>query len=90
MRSNIEVIQDLINEKERLRNVLDLAISVIISYQMDIRNSKWTGVNLKKKGFCQGRVYKRAIKAIYKIAKIDIDKERRDADKVDHYEHKIF
>lgn len=46
---------------ERLAAALRLALSVIESYQLDIRNAKETiGVDLVGKGFCQGTVYKEA------------------------------
>lgn len=43
---------------------LDFAIAVIESYEMDIRNSEWTGVDLVEVGFCQGRIYKQALPRI--------------------------
>lgn len=38
---------------------LALALNIIESYQSDIRNSQWTGVDLLDKGFCQGSMYLR-------------------------------
>lgn len=46
---------------ESLSSALVYAIKIIESYQRDIRNSEWTGVDLVEKGFCQGSIYKEAV-----------------------------
>lgn len=53
---------------DQLTAALKVAIGIIESYQMDIRNSEWTGVDLEAKGFCQGTVYRLALYDIYKAA----------------------
>lgn len=52
---------------------LEYAIDIIEAYQMDIRNSEWTGVDLEEKGFCQGRIYLRAIERIRALAEQSSD-----------------
>ena len=49
---------------DRLHEALDYAISIIESYQTDIRNSSRFGVDLAQLGFCQGEVYQKAIEDI--------------------------
>jgi hypothetical protein len=51
-------MNNLSDLETRLADALRLALEVIESYQSDIRNSGWTGVDLLRKGFCQGRIYK--------------------------------
>ncbi len=53
--------------KKKLKKALGHAIMIIENYEMDIRDSSWTGVDLVKKGFCQGSVYKEAISDIEKF-----------------------
>jgi hypothetical protein len=36
---------------------------------MDIRNSEWTGVNLQAVGFCQGVIYRRALRTVQQLAR---------------------
>ncbi len=48
-------------QNECLKEALNYAVRIIESYEMDIRNSEWTGINLKDKGFCQGTIYTEAI-----------------------------
>ncbi|MHA1329796.1 MAG: hypothetical protein ACTSR2_01845 [Candidatus Hodarchaeales archaeon] len=45
--------------RERTERKLDYAIKIIRSYQLDIKEA-----GLDKKGFCQGKIYKNAIKDI--------------------------
>lgn len=52
-----------------LNDAVRVAIIVIESYEMDIRNSEWTGVDLVAKGFCQGSIYVRARETIERIAR---------------------
>lgn len=49
------------------KRALDYAKSLIESYQLDIRASEWTGVNLVEKGFCQGTIYQDALETIGRI-----------------------
>ena len=46
---------------------LEYAKQVIASYEADIRNSEWVGVDLEKAGFCQGLVYKWALDHIAEL-----------------------
>ncbi len=48
----------------RLETALQYAIRVIESYQLDIRNSEWVGVDLVAKGFCQGSIYRDAVEEL--------------------------
>jgi len=63
----------MINEDDPVIKALNHAIAVIESYQLDIRNSEWTGVNLREKGFCQGTIYRYAISDILNTANIAMD-----------------
>ena len=45
---------------EQLRSALRYALAIIENYQVDIRHSERTGVNLVEKGFCQGVIYRDA------------------------------
>lgn len=48
------------------------AINIIQSYEADIRDMKgYFKGDLSMKGFCQGRIYKEAVKDIKKIAGIE-------------------
>lgn len=49
---------------EKLKIGLKYALLIIQSYEMDIRNSDWIGVDLIEKGFCQGKIYKEARKDV--------------------------
>lgn len=52
-----------------INEALEYAIKVIRSYEMDIRNSEsLMGIDLKRKGFCQGLIYREAIRDIKKRA----------------------
>lgn len=55
-------IVDAIEEANaaQLRGALRHALSIIHNYQSDIRDSKWVGVDLVKRGFCQGVIYQHA------------------------------
>lgn len=51
-------------------NALDYAISIILSYEMELRNScDMLGINLIERGFCQGRIYKEALQRIDTLRK---------------------
>lgn len=51
-----------------LVEALKHAVSIIESYELDIRNSKETaGVDLLELGFCQGSIYKTAVEDINKM-----------------------
>ncbi len=63
----------MINENDPIVQALNHAIAVIESYQMDIRNSEWTGVNLRKRGFCQGSIYMNAIGDILNVAGVSMN-----------------
>ena len=53
-----------------IETALKYAISIIENYKLDLMNSKeMLGIDLVKKGFCQGDVYKEALKDIEKIKK---------------------
>lgn len=53
-----------------IKTALDFAIQIIESYELDINNSKEIlGIDLKRKGFCQGIVYKKALSIIKKKRK---------------------
>lgn len=53
-----------------LETALDYAIQIIESYELDIKNSKEIfGIDLAKRGFCQGIVYKVALGIIEKRRK---------------------
>lgn len=59
-----------IAQKKNMEEALDYAISIIESYEMDIRNSyNVIGINIKEKGFCQGRTYKNALRRIDALRK---------------------
>lgn len=61
----------LLAEVERiaaLERALEHATLVIENYEMDIRNSDWTGVNLAAVGFCQGVIYRRALRTVQSLA----------------------
>jgi len=62
---NIEHLQQ---QNAFLKEALKYAIRIIESYEMDIRNSEWTGISLKGKGFCQGTIYTEAIADIKRKA----------------------
>ncbi len=50
---------------------LDFAIRIIENYKLCILNSKEEiGIDLEKKGFCQGSIFKNALK--------DIEKKRKE------------
>ncbi len=52
------------------KTALDFAIRIIESYKLCILNSKEDiGIDLKKKGFCQGIIFKKALKIIEKKRK---------------------
>ena len=62
-----KLISPLVYEIVRLAEALGYAVSIIESYEMDIRNAKdIIGIDLIEKGFCQGTIYKNAIKKIEK------------------------
>ena len=53
-----------------IEKALSEAISVIMSYECDIRDCKnQFGIDLVKIGFCQGSVYKNALRIIEKHKK---------------------
>jgi len=54
---------------QKLEDAVQYAMHIIESYEMDIRDSEWTGVDLVEKGFCQGRIYKNAILNILRKTK---------------------
>lgn len=56
-------------ERAALARALAYACDVIAGYQMDIRGSAWTGVDLVAVGFCQGRAYEEALPRIGRIAR---------------------
>lgn len=58
--SREQLIELLENERAALR----YAIRIIESYQMDIRDSEWTGLDLAAVGFCQGAIYTDALRMI--------------------------
>lgn len=59
--------------QEALETALDYAICIIESYQMNIRNShEIIGCDLVEKGFCQGTIYKYALRVIDKLKKGEI------------------
>lgn len=48
-----------------IKTALDFAILIIENYELDIKHSKeQVGIDLKRKGFCQGIIYKNALKII--------------------------
>lgn len=48
-----------------IKKALDFAILIIENYESDIKNCKKEfGIDLVKKGFCQGTVYKNALRII--------------------------
>lgn len=49
---------------DKYQKALSLARQIIRNYQAEIKDSKWTGVDLAEKGFCQGEVYLKAIDLI--------------------------
>ena len=54
-----------------LEKTLDYAINIIENYEMDIRNMKsYFKGDLNKTGFCQGSIYRDAVKDIKKMAGI--------------------
>lgn len=60
-------------KEQQLKAALELAIDIIESYEMDMRNShrKDGGILdicLEESGFCQGRIYKQALSRIRKLA----------------------
>ena len=64
-----ESVRELEARIRQLNDALDLALLVIDSYEIDIRNSEEScGVNLKAAGFCQGRLYIKAQENIRKKA----------------------
>lgn len=65
-------IAALLTEVGRLQTALNYAILVIENYQMDIRNSEWTGVDLAAAGFCQGTIYRYALDAIARRARGEV------------------
>lgn len=48
-----------------IEKALEYAINIISSYEMDIRD--WDKGRLIKDGFCQGRIYKKALERIEEI-----------------------
>ena len=65
-------------DKNKLVEVLNYAIRIIKNYELDIRNSEEViGIDLVKKGFCQGIIYKDALKVIEqkKEEKMNIKRE---------------
>lgn len=58
---------------QRLQDALDYAVTVIESYQMDLRNSDAEGLalplpkTLAELGFCQGRIYTDALPRVERI-----------------------
>ena len=56
---------------------LEHAIAVIKSYESSIKDSKWTGVDLVAKGFCQGAVFTGALDLIQRLQD-DEDREKLD------------
>jgi hypothetical protein len=52
---------------KNLEDALDYAITIIESYQMDIKY--WDDGRLLKEGFCQGTIYKKALEVIKKLEK---------------------
>lgn len=55
-----------------LKEAINMAIMVIESYQLDIRNSGWVGLDLAEKGFCQGSMYLRAVPLIKQKANLPL------------------
>jgi hypothetical protein len=54
---------------QKLIEALAHAVTIIESYEMDIRNSESViGVDLAAKGFCQGEAYKAALATIRRKA----------------------
>jgi hypothetical protein len=51
---------------------LQYALGIIENYEMDIRDSAWTGVNLQERGFCQGVIYRDAVRDILRRARGDV------------------
>ena len=48
-----------------VEKALNFAIAIIENYELDIKNSRAEfGIDLVKRGFCQGVVYKNALKII--------------------------
>lgn len=62
------VIEKESDQIAQLMQAVFYAVEIINSYQRDIRDSEWTGVNLTELGFCQGRIYKHAVSDIMKMA----------------------
>lgn len=53
----------------QLHRALDYAIDIIESYEIDVRNSEpIVGIDLAKRGFCQGSIYKQAVQRVKDIA----------------------
>lgn len=48
-----------------IKQALEHAKDIIESYEMDIRN--WDKGRLLREGFCQGRMYKRALKRVREL-----------------------
>lgn len=69
--------EDERSEVARLREALQHALSVIENYEMDIRNSDWTGVDLAAVGFCQGQIYRMARPQIRRMASIQSIEDNR-------------
>lgn len=65
--------QALQEDRDRLERALGYALAVIRSYQMDIRNFDWTGVDLVALGFCQGHIYTDAEQHIERLVKGEVD-----------------
>lgn len=71
----MKTLIDATSDLARLRDALDYAVSVIESYQMDIRNhdSPHSGIDLgltqtlAEQGFCQGTIYTDALPRIARI-----------------------
>lgn len=61
-------------EIECLREALTYAMWTIESYQIDIRNSQWLGVDLVSLGFCQGTIYTGALEKIFRLQKAERQK----------------
>jgi hypothetical protein len=63
----MDELQVLRDQNAVLLEAVSYALGIIENYEMDIRNSEWTGVDLEATGFCQGTIYKRALPALYRV-----------------------
>ena len=59
------------SKEKCLEDALRYAVLIIQSYESDIRNSDWTGVDLVGRGFCQGDIYRGALKMIERLSEPD-------------------